>query len=60
MSSKLNTKHSLEKVIAEKHSFIFWRQFLNLCFSADEPDDFYDLTPEDYYRIMGDRIGGNT
>ncbi|XP_038978656.1 plant UBX domain-containing protein 1-like isoform X1 [Phoenix dactylifera] len=24
--------------------------------SSEEPDHFYDLTPEDYYRIMSDRI----
>ncbi|XP_038978125.1 plant UBX domain-containing protein 1-like [Phoenix dactylifera] len=27
--------------------------------SSEEPDHFYDLTPEDYYRIMSDRIRGN-
>ncbi|KAF3337952.1 tether containing UBX domain for GLUT4 [Carex littledalei] len=25
-----------------------------------EPDDFYDLTPEDFYRLMGDRIGAQS
>ncbi|XP_008812422.2 plant UBX domain-containing protein 1-like [Phoenix dactylifera] len=28
--------------------------------SKEEPDDFYDLTPEDYYRIMSDRIGAQS
>lgn len=27
---------------------------------AEEPDDFYDFTPEDYFRLMGGRIGGNS
>lgn len=26
---------------------------------ADELDDFYDFTPEDYYRLMSDKLGGN-
>ena len=26
---------------------------------AEEPDDFYDLTPEDYYHIASNKIGGN-
>lgn len=26
---------------------------------AEEPDDFYDFTPEDYYQIMSEKIGGN-
>lgn len=33
---------------------------MNVCFCADEPDDFYDFTPEDFYRVMGDRIGGTS
>ncbi|XP_010930043.1 plant UBX domain-containing protein 1 [Elaeis guineensis] len=28
--------------------------------SNEEPDDFYDLTPEDYYQIMSDRIGAQS
>nr|CAD1837055.1 unnamed protein product [Ananas comosus var. bracteatus] len=26
----------------------------------EEPDDFYDFTPEDYFRLMGDRIGAQS
>lgn len=25
---------------------------------ADEPDNFYDFTPEDYYHIIADKLGG--
>ncbi|KAJ0976967.1 hypothetical protein J5N97_012441 [Dioscorea zingiberensis] len=28
--------------------------------NADEPDDFYEFTPEDYYRIMSDRLGAQS
>lgn len=31
-----------------------------LNFAAEElEDDFYDLTPEDYYQLMSDKAGGN-
>ncbi|XP_028554174.1 plant UBX domain-containing protein 1 isoform X2 [Dendrobium catenatum] len=26
----------------------------------DEPDDFYDFTPEDYYHIIGDKLGAQS
>lgn len=26
----------------------------------DEPDDFYDFTPEDYYRIISDKLGARS
>ncbi|XP_020596957.1 plant UBX domain-containing protein 1 isoform X2 [Phalaenopsis equestris] len=26
----------------------------------DEPDDFYDFTPEDYYRIISDKLGAQS
>ncbi|KAJ4761898.1 Plant UBX domain-containing protein 1 [Rhynchospora pubera] len=28
--------------------------------NEEEPDDFYDLTPEDYYRLMGNKIGAQS
>ncbi|XP_020253374.1 plant UBX domain-containing protein 1 isoform X2 [Asparagus officinalis] len=28
--------------------------------SVEEPDDFYDFTPEDYYRVMSDKLGAQS